>query len=118
MFKAIALLTRKPGLTREEFIDYYETNHAPLIVETFPQIIEYRRNFLDLTQVLRAGDTPDPHFDVMTEMWFHDAAGYNDMLATHARPEIGNRIRADEANFIDQTTIIQFVVDERESPRT
>ncbi|OYD66839.1 EthD domain-containing protein [Rhodococcus sp. OK302] len=117
MFKAIALLTRKPGLTREEFIDYYENNHAPLIAKTFPQIIEYRRNFPDLTQVLRAEGTPDPQFDVITEMWFHDKAGYGDMLATHARPEIGNLIRADESNFLDQTKIIQFVVDECELPR-
>jgi uncharacterized protein (TIGR02118 family) len=118
MFKAIALLTRKPGLSREEFIDYYENNHAPLITETFPQIIEYRRNFPDLTQVLRTAETPDPTFDVITEMWFHDKDGYADMLATHARPEVGNRIRADEANFIDQTKIIQFVVDECQLPQS
>ncbi|MFD9679720.1 EthD domain-containing protein [Rhodococcus sp. NPDC059969] len=118
MFKVIALLTRKPGLTRDEFVDYYENNHAPLITETFPQIIEYRRNFPDLTQVLRTGDTPDPQFDVITEMWFSDKSGYEDMLATHAQPEVGNRIRADESNFLDQTRIIQFVVDEREFPRS
>lgn len=118
MFKAIALLTRKPGLTKEEFIDYYENNHAPLIAATFPSIIEYRRNYPDLAQVLRSKGTPDPHFDVITEMWFHDKAGYEDMLATHAQPEVGDRIRADESNFLDQSKIIQFVTDERELPQS
>ncbi|WP_345346600.1 EthD domain-containing protein [Rhodococcus olei] len=116
MFKAIALLTRKPGLSRAEFIDYYERNHAPLITSLFPQIVEYRRNFVDLTDSLRAPGVPDPDFDVVTEMWFRDRAGYEEMLATHARPEVGEAVRRDELNFLDRTKTIQFVVDERALP--
>jgi len=30
MFKVIALLSKKPGLSRDDFIEYYETKHVPL----------------------------------------------------------------------------------------
>ncbi|WP_024794395.1 EthD domain-containing protein [Tomitella biformata] len=112
MIKAIALLTRRAGLTRAEFIDYYENSHAPLIRRLLPQIREYRRNFVDLEGALRAPGVPDPTFDVITELWFDDRAGYAAMLATHGQPEIRAQIEADEARFLDRGKTIQFLVDE------
>ena len=46
MIKTIAFLKRKAELSREAFIRYYETRHAPLILSIAPQICDYRRNFL------------------------------------------------------------------------
>ena len=39
MIKTIAFLKRKAGLSREAFIRYYETRHAPLILSIAPQIV-------------------------------------------------------------------------------
>ena len=33
MLKLILLFRRKPGMSRADFIDYYETVHAPLSVD-------------------------------------------------------------------------------------
>lgn len=115
MIKAIALLARKPELTHAEFVDYYENNHAKLIRRLLPQIVDYRRNYLDRSTALRAPAAADPDFDVVSEFTFPDRAAYDEMLATHARPEVAAAIEADEANFLDRSRTRMYVVDTRES---
>ncbi|MGF7121626.1 EthD domain-containing protein [Rhodococcus sp. BE178] len=113
MFKAVALLARKSELTREQFVEHYETVHVPLILRSFPQIKKYRRNFVDLTDSVRAPGVADPSFDVITEMWFEDRAGYDAMLAAHADPAIGGPVAEDANLFLDMSRTLQFIVDER-----
>ena len=114
MLKAIALLTRNADFSREQFIEHYEHTHVPLILRSFPQIREYRRNFVDLSHVLRAPGITEPSFDVITEMWFDDRAGYDEMLAAHADPAIGGPVAADANLFLDMSKTVQFLVDLRE----
>jgi uncharacterized protein (TIGR02118 family) len=113
MFKVIALLTRKPGISREAFIDYYETRHVPLIWSLFPYIAEYRRNFVDLTGAIISTGTTPPDFDSVTELWFHDRAGYDAMLNAHATTDAGDKIAKDEENFLDRSKTRFFIVEER-----
>lgn len=115
MLKAIALLTRKSELTREEFIEHYERSHVPLILRSFPQIVECRRNFVDLTDARRMPGVPDPGFDCITEMWFKDRTGYEERLAMHADPAVGGPLSEDANQFIDMSKTIQFVVDVRDA---
>jgi len=109
MYKCIALLKRKAGMSREEFIDYYETRHAPLIRSLLPQIREYRRNFIDFSDE-SFGQAPD--FDVITELWFDDREAYESFRANSADPEIFRRIAEDEENVFDRSATRLFVVDE------
>jgi hypothetical protein len=113
MFKVMTLLSRKPGLSHAEFVDYYETRHAKLIWKTFPWIVDYRRNFIDLTGAILGQDAAPPDFDAITEIWFADRAGYDRMLAVHAAPETGPAVSDDEDNFLDRSKIRFFIVDER-----
>ncbi|WP_107985091.1 EthD domain-containing protein [Rhodococcus sp. OK519] len=115
MIKAVALLARKSGLTHAEFVDYYENNHAKLIRSLLPQIREYRRNYLDVASGIGADGAPTPDFDVISEFVFDDRAAYDDMLATHARPEVAAAIEADEENFLDRSRNRMYIVDIRES---
>ena len=114
-FKVIALLTVKPGLSRAELVDYYETRHAPLIWSKFPWIVEYRRNFIDMEGAIRGSAALDPDFDVVTELWFKDRAGYQRMLDDHANTDVGQSIADDEANCFDRGKTRFFVVEERVS---
>ena len=43
MFKCMALLRKRADITRDEFIDYYQSNHSVLIRKLLPGIIDYRR---------------------------------------------------------------------------
>ncbi|WP_235736647.1 EthD domain-containing protein [Nocardioides alcanivorans] len=115
MIKAIALLARKPELTHAEFVDYYENNHSKLVRSLLPQIGDYRRNYIDRDSMVGAPTATDPDFDVITEMYFEDRAGFDAMLALHSTPEIRAAIEADEANFLDRTRTRMFVVNTHES---
>lgn len=72
MFKCIALLKKKPGLSRAEFIEYYENRHSVLARKLLPGIRDYRRNFLDPDGAVLSPGAPAIDFDVVTEMWFAD----------------------------------------------
>ena len=43
MFKAMVFLKRKDGLSRDQFIDYYENAHHQQFHKYFPPIPDYRR---------------------------------------------------------------------------
>ncbi len=118
MYKSIALLKRKPGLSREAFIDYYENRHVPLIRSLLPQICGYRRNFICPEGAYINAAAAERDFDVITEIWFADLAAYNAAMALSAQPEIGQRIAEDEENFLDRSHTRMFVVDEHVSAFT
>jgi uncharacterized protein (TIGR02118 family) len=111
MIKVIALLRCKAGLSREAFIAYYETRHAPLIRSLLPGIADYRRNYVD-----RAGAFESPvagiDFDSVTEMRFASRADYDAFLARAAEPEVARAIAEDEENVFDRAATRMFVVDE------
>ncbi|MCX7282940.1 MAG: nuclear transport factor 2 family protein [Novosphingobium sp.] len=109
--KVIALLRKKDGLSREAFIAYYETRHAPLILALLPHIAGYRRNYVE-----RAGAFTSPvtamDFDSVTEMRFACRAHYDAFLAAAADPHIAGLIAQDEENVFDRAATRMFVVDE------
>lgn len=111
MIKAIALLRRKDGLSREAFIAYYETRHAPLIRTLLPHIVDYHRNYVvregAFTSKVAALD-----LDSVTEMRFASRAHYDAFLAAAADPHTAALIAQDEENVFDRAATRMFVVDE------
>ena len=118
MTKSIALLKRRADLSRDEFIDYYERNHAPLILSLLPGILDYRRNFADFEGAFAFPGAAPFDFDVVTEIWFADRAAYDAAMAVALGPETAARIAADEENFLDRSATRMFLVDERISARS
>jgi uncharacterized protein (TIGR02118 family) len=116
MIKTIAFLKRKPGLSREAFIDYYERRHAPLILSLAPQICDYRRNFLMAEGAIVAPGAAIPDFDVVTELWYADQAAFSAAMAAFTDPVNARRIAADEENVFDRAHTRFYTVDERCSP--
>jgi uncharacterized protein (TIGR02118 family) len=118
MIKFVALLKKKDGMSREEFIDYYETKHVPLMSTLLPPFKAYKRNYLIKDEMFVAGHTADasttpPWFDVITEIWYESRKEYDAMGAMTEDPETGARIKRDEENFLDRGKITMFLVDER-----
>lgn len=120
--KQIALLRRKPGMSRDDFISYYENNHAPLAERILTKngkciFAEYSRSFpapagnFQMSHVEHAPPAVD--FDVISEFWFWNQEDYDDFIKLCADPEIGEALAKDEANFFDRTKLTIFMVDER-----
>jgi uncharacterized protein (TIGR02118 family) len=118
MIKSMTLIKRKPGLSREEFIKYYEEVHVPLSLKHFPTFRRYVRNYV----VVPFG-TEEPDFDCIMEVWFDDVEGaqaVSDALGGYSalggyETEVGRIFREDEEKFMDRGSRIAFLVDERVS---
>ena len=112
MIKTIAFLKCKPGLSREAFIHYYETRHAPLILSIAPQVCDYRRNFLVREGAIVAEGATPPDFDVVTELWYPDRAAFDAAMAAFTDSANAQRIAADEENLFERSRTQFFVVEE------
>ncbi len=103
MLKLIYCITKKPGLTDDEFFDYWKTIHGPIgarIPRLRRLVQSYRRTI--------PGDAHSPDYDGMAELWFDSV---EDLLAARQSPE-WQAASADEANFIDHTKVAYFVSEE------
>ncbi len=120
MIKLVLLLRKKDGLTKEQFIDYYENRHVPFIgtlVGEFPTA--YRRSYVNWehpisamnTAIFRDGD-PMAGFDVVTEIWLKDEATMNAMFAKAQQPDIAKAIADDEENAFDRAATKMFITQE------
>ncbi|HEY0595115.1 EthD domain-containing protein, partial [Sphingopyxis sp.] len=102
-FKVISLLKARADIDRAAFVNYYETRHAPLILELMPGIIAYRRNYVAKEGGFVFAGTPQFDYDSITEIWFHDRAAYEAGLEALAWPESAARLVADEEMFLDRS---------------
>ena len=105
--KTLALIVRRPDLTRDEFRAHYEDTHAPLAIDTVLEgVTRYLRHHLD---AVREGEVG---FDVATSFWYRDVAA---ALAVQARLETpqGEAILRDETTFMDRAANTFFAVTER-----
>jgi uncharacterized protein (TIGR02118 family) len=107
----VILAKRKPGMSLEDFKQYYETRHAPLACSMPHQMVRYKRTYL--TPMQPGAEAP---YDVVTETWFKDKAAfdknYEDLLGNPERMAV---IEKDELNLFDRSTITFFVGEEHET---
>lgn len=117
MIKRVTLMTRKPGMTREAFADYWTRVHAPLLA-SHPAV---KRLTINVTEEfvrfsVRNEDTADPLRstivtqtpDGIVELWFEDRESMSAMYAS----DFSRRLVADAEHFVG--AIATFIVDERE----
>ncbi len=110
MFKVFGFLTKKDGLGRQEFIDYYESKHVPLICSLAPVPTVYKRTYLGERLTAEGGQVD---FDVMTELVFADRRAFDAWMAELAKPGVGARIVQDEEKFLNRARTRAYVVEER-----
>lgn len=122
----IMLIKRKPGLTLQEFKDYYESRHASLALKLAPQIAECTRNRATTScRANRIGrliladvnKDVDAAFDVVTDITFRTEADDQKMVNTLADPKMGKLLADDEEKFVDRSAIVMYFVEERRTPR-
>ncbi|MFC9255179.1 EthD domain-containing protein [Amycolatopsis thailandensis] len=111
MITTIALLKAREGLSRDEFVDYYENRHVPLILGLAPAPALYTRNYLPET-----GSRGFPaDFDVITHMKFADEDARGAWLSLVLAE--GSGVAEDEARFLDRSRTRSWTVEEHSSAR-
>lgn len=107
MIKVFGYLKRKPGLSAQEFADYYEQNHVPLVLSKAFMPLVYKRNYIQRGDAFNIeGD--EMSFDCMTELVLADR---DDLLAWMTSLGVDEIARGEE-NFIDRAKTRAYVVEE------
>jgi uncharacterized protein (TIGR02118 family) len=98
MYKHVALLVRKEGMSHEEFVDYWQTNHVPIARE-IEGVVKY-------ATVLPV--TPEAaEFDGLAELYFEDLDTLHDALGSEGSRDYdpakgkAKEAREDVDNFLD-----------------
>jgi uncharacterized protein (TIGR02118 family) len=104
MIKLVYRITKKSGLTDEEFFHYWQNIHGPIGAR-----IPHLRKLTQSHRITISGDTRPPDFDGMAELWFDDIDA---LFAARKSPE-WKASSDDEANFIDLNKVACFVSHER-----
>ncbi|MFB3813337.1 MAG: EthD domain-containing protein [Terriglobales bacterium] len=115
MFKTLWLLKRKEGMSKADFIDYYENKHSKLVKYAIGARHYVRRYVTPLYSAPECADE-DLGFDVVMELWFDDRAAFEAAMVNLSRPEIAAEIKADEEKLFDRSRIRAVYVEEHETP--
>ena len=117
-FSVLVFLWRKPGLTPGEFKDYYEAKHLPLFASLAGSLYPKSHARIYPTRQLAAENTGSDNdnirypatvfqgnadtfdFDVVVTMVFESEEAFRHFLARITAPEVAEKIRADEENFL------------------
>ncbi|KAI0468474.1 EthD domain-containing protein [Xylaria cf. heliscus] len=126
----MAFLTRKNGVTPEQFRDYYTGSHLPMIRQLvgsshFPvrhtsryihrtecaSYLNTRRNPTTPATVL-VGHQIDFDYDVIVILEFKDVAAFEEHCDFVRKPEIMAKIENDEKRFLDRSQTRTVVLGE------
>ena len=113
MFKVVALVKRKPGLTPAQFKQHYESFHAPMAQRMVGHLFEsYVRNYpKELVDYEPEHADIDDSYDAVTEFVFKDASGPAEMQRIFNLPDNNREILEDEERFQDRLKTRLLIVD-------
>lgn len=116
MIKMVTLLKRRPGMSMEEFIEYYESHHRVIGERVLkPHAARYVRRYLDPVANPSGGKAEDSEYDVLLEVWYPDEASFEAAMKTISAPDNLKIIEEDEARLFDRPRMRSFMVREFES---
>ena len=103
MIKLVYCLTKKEGLTDEEFFHYWLNVHAPIGAR-----IPGLRKLVQSHRITVPGDQFQPDYDGVAELWFDNVES---MLAARSSDE-WKASTTDEANFVDHVKVGYLITEE------
>ena len=106
MIKSISLLTRKEGLSHEDFVRHWVEIHAPL-AHAVPGLRRYVQNHISGERTRADIPATAVEIDGIAELWFDDQATFE---AATRSPEM-KALHDDGAKFIGR--IRSYVIDEK-----
>ena len=117
MFKVVGLGKRKPGMSFEDFVDYYKTRHSKLGDRVMKRVgaNRYARRFIRPLPNQYTGEMQESDFDVIIEFWYETKADFERCFEI-STGELRKEFEEDEENFFDrENSRLMLVVEEDES---
>jgi uncharacterized protein (TIGR02118 family) len=109
MYKHVALLVRQAGMSHEEFVDYWQTNHTP-IARDIEGVVRY--------QTVLPTEPEHAEFDGLAELYFEDLEDLHAALGSSGSrdydptKEVAAKAREDVDNFLDVERRPRFIGEE------
>lgn len=122
MFKQICFFRKRPDMTMDEFMDYYENQHSQLakkagLKPALPNAQRYVRRYLKPEKNPVTGQVIDPGYDCLMEIWWNSREDYERSFAIISDPERLPAVMADEARlFASHNNPVCSVIEEYDSP--
>ncbi|MGV3768743.1 MAG: EthD domain-containing protein [Sphingobium phenoxybenzoativorans] len=122
MLKILTFARRRPGMSLEEFDDYWRNHHGPLVSQYLDLIGDVRyvqtrvahpRVFDMVNGPRNANPGASLPYDGVAEHWFESEEALIAAWQSPAGKEALAAIAADEPNFIDHKTSYNFVGEQR-----
>ena len=104
MYKILLFMKRRDGLSIDEFRDYYENHHVPLVTGGATGLDHYVRRYLEPLPHPDTGEWQDPPFDVITELWTRDERTYRGLVQAMTTSVMPDHIREDEDRLFDRSS--------------
>lgn len=113
MITMVVFVTRKAGLSHEQFVDHWLNRHGPLVLGV-PEFMRHVRKYVqhhrapaEAQREAIFGHVPD--YDGVGEIWFDSHAA---MKAAFEEARYIEIIRPDEESFIDAGRCLSFLSEE------
>lgn len=122
MFKQLCFFRKRPDMTMDEFMDYYENQHSQLakkagLKPALPNAQRYVRRYLKPEKNPVTGQVIDPGYDCLMEIWWNSREDYERSFAIISDPERLPAVMADEARlFASHNNPVCSVIEEYDSP--
>ena len=85
-YKILLFMKRRPGMTMDDFVDYYENRHVPLALKYASRMSGYTRRYLTPQPTPETGQTDELPYDVITELSFDDETTFAALSNTSPPP--------------------------------
>jgi hypothetical protein len=117
VFKTVMLLKRRPGMSMDDFIAYYEDHHTLIGKKYLAGFATHyvRRYVTPFANPVTGAEIESP-YDVITETWYPDQTAFAAAMAIVGQPGPMAEIAADEENFLDRPKNLFFTVHEHVTP--
>lgn len=122
MIKQICFFRKRPDMTMDEFMDYYENQHSQLakkkgLAPAIPNARRYVRRYLKPEKNPVTGQVIDPGFDCLMEIWWDSREDFENSQRLISDPERLPHTKADEAKlFASHDNPVCTLIEEFDSP--
>jgi hypothetical protein len=116
MFKQVCFFRKRPDMTMEEFIDYYENGHSKLpqrIGAPFlPGAVRYVRRYITVEKNPITLERVDPGYDCVMEIWWNSREDFEKAMAgVHDPKFLDKRIEDEKKLFATHNNPVCSVVE-------